>query len=153
MHAARKDAVPQWALTDDSPAPAKTQPFQRKKGMGLYEDPLEGEEPAGNGVRTNNNRRGDDFGAHYSMTDNSPANAKAAQNKRAARSDLNANWGFESPVQEKKIYKTAGDGMGSRKGGRSWSFGDEEQEADAKVRSSARSRQAQAQSGADELEF
>lgn len=155
MHAARKDAVPQWDLTDESPAPGKAQSLQRKQGMGLYQDPLQDDERKPNGTKpigTNNARRGDDFGAHYSMTDDSPAGAKVAQKKRATRSDLTAHWGFESPTQEKKIYKTAGDGMGSRKGGRSWSFGDEEQEADAEVRSTARSR-VQAQAGADDLEF
>ena len=158
MHAARKDAAPQWDLTDESPNPTKPKSFQRQKGMGLYQDPLQDDERTANGAKSttttavNNTRRGDDFSAHYAMADDSPAGAKVAQNKRAARSDLNANWGFGSPIQEKKIYKTAGDGMGSRKGGRTWSFGDEQTEADAEVRSTARSR-VQAQAGADELEF
>ncbi|KAF2159147.1 hypothetical protein M409DRAFT_71267 [Zasmidium cellare ATCC 36951] len=158
VHAARKDAAPQWDMTDESPNPTKVKSFQRQKGMGLYQDPLQDDERTANGTKssattsTNNTRRGDDFSAHYAMADDSPAGAKVAQNKHAARADLNANWGFGSPIQEKKIYKTAGDGMGSRKGGRTWSFGDEEKEADAAVRSTARSR-AQAQAGADELEF
>ncbi|CAK4032574.1 Hypothetical predicted protein [Lecanosticta acicola] len=130
VHAARKDADPHFELVDESPAPAKAKSFQRQKGMGLYQDPIMEDERAStrNPVKANNGRRGDDFGAHYSMTDNSPAGGK-------------------------KIYKTAGDGMGSRAGGRAWGIGDDsDPEVDADVRPSARSRQ-QAQAGADDLDF
>lgn len=120
VHAARKDAEPHWEMADESPAPSKMKSFQRQKGMGLYQDPLAEDERTStrNRMNVNNNRRGDDFGPHYSMTDNSPAGGKQ-QSKASTRSDLAANWGFESP-QEKKIYKTAGDGMGNRAGPRAW---------------------------------
>lgn len=152
--------MPQFDMTDESPNPNKTKSLQRQKGMGLYQDPLQDDERTvmPQGAKSSaptaghNARRGNDFSAHYDMADESPAGSKVAQNTNAARPDTNASWGFGTPMQEKKIYKTAGDGMGSRKGGRSWSFGDEEQEADAAVRSTARSR-AHAQAGADELEF
>lgn len=70
------------------------------------------------------------------------------------RSDLESHWGFGTPEPEKKIYKTAGDGMGGRRdGARSWGIGDEsDPEVDADVRSTARSRSGrtatQAQAGA-----
>lgn len=52
---------------------------------------------------------------------------------------------------EKKIYVTAGDGMGGRKtSGRAWGFGDDsDPEVESETRPSARSRRAQAGSGAD----
>lgn len=52
---------------------------------------------------------------------------------------------------QKKIYVTAGDGMGGRKAsGRAWGFGDEsDPEVESETRPSARSRRAQAGSGAD----
>lgn len=54
------------------------------------------------------------------------------------------------PEAEKKVYKTAGDGMGGRGGvGRTWGFGDESDPEDmADYRPSARSRRAQAGGGA-----
>lgn len=153
MHAARKDAVPQWDLTDESPAPGKVQLLQRKNGIPREDERTTNGTATSAATTVNNFRRGDDFGAHYDMADDSPAGAKVAHDTRGARTDMTANWGFGTPIQDKKIYKTAGDGMGSRKGGRSWSFGDEEQEADAEVRRTARSRQVQPQAGADDLEF
>jgi hypothetical protein len=153
-------------MTDESPAHVQDtkvgKSLQRQKGMGLYQDPtMEDERTAFGPLRsaektvstnTNNSRRGDDFGPHYSMADNSPAGSKGAQppNKRGTRTDLSSNWGFdgkvetpkkiyktagdgmgsrkvvdEEPVEApKKIYKTAGDGMGSRSGGRAWGIGD-----------------------------
>ena len=103
VHQPRKDADMHWELNDESPAPTtKVKSFQRQKGLGLYGDPLHEDDrvkKAPQKPNVNNARRGDDFEAHYSLTDNSPAG-------------------------EKKIYKTAGDGMGSRSGGRAWGIGD-----------------------------
>ncbi|KAI5371063.1 Putative NTF2-like domain superfamily protein [Septoria linicola] len=133
VHQPRKDAEPHWELNDDSPAPAKVKSLQRQKGLGLYGDPLHADDRVQKAVSKptiDNARRGNDFEAHYSLTD-------------------------ESPAGPKKIYKTAGDGMGSRSGGRAWGIGDEsDPEVDADVRPSARSRgqRAQARSGA-ELDF
>ncbi|KAM3415332.1 hypothetical protein BST61_g8861 [Cercospora zeina] len=128
IHQPRKDAESHWELNDDSPAGAKAKSFQRQKGLGLYGDPLHADDrvkKAAQKPNVNNARRGDDFEAHYSFADESPA--------------------------PKKIYKTAGDGMGSRSGGRAWGIGDEsDPEVDADVRPTARSRgqRAQARSGA-----
>ncbi|KJX93531.1 hypothetical protein TI39_contig4297g00003 [Zymoseptoria brevis] len=193
VHAPRKDADSHFDMTDASEGPVKEyevgKSLQRQKGMGLYQDPTMEDERTSYGSRsaektvstnTNNSRRGDDFGPHYSMSDNSPAGSKGAQapNKRGTRTDLSTNWGFDGQVDApkkiyktagdgmgsrkvaeepttapKKIYKTAGDGMGSRSGGRAWGIGDEsDPEIDADVRPSARTRRAQAQAGAD-LDF
>lgn len=88
VHQPRKDAEPHWELNDESPAPAKAKSFQRQKGLGLYGDPLHADDRVQKPAQkpnVNNSRRGDDFQAHYSFADESPAPAK-------------------------KIYKTAGDG-------------------------------------------
>jgi len=131
VHAPRPDAEQHFQLTDISPAAGTEKPksFQRQKGMGLYQDPLHADERAQvNQTNVNNSRRDEDFGAHYSMTD-------------------------AAPLGEKKIYKTAGDGMGGRKGsGRTWGFGDDSDPdvPDADVRPSARNRRGmQSQAGAE----
>ncbi|KAJ8612421.1 hypothetical protein MRB53_037462 [Persea americana] len=92
-------------------------------------------------------RRGQDFGAHYTIVDKSPAGAPTPKPKVAARQELQPSWGFSEPTVEKKIYKTAGDGMGGR-GARAWGIGDEsDPEIQEKER---RGRRAQAKAGADE---
>ena len=151
--------------------------------MELYKDTTivenQSKGPSSDIVKANTGRRGDDFGAHYSMSDSPGQNENAPPSKRSTRSDLEQNWQFEDAPTEKRMYKTAGDGMGGRKGGapswmvpevekkiyktagdgmggratagggRSWGIGDEsDPEVDADVRSSARSRRAQAQAGA-----
>lgn len=104
-------------------------------------------------TNVDNARRGQDFGAHYEISDRSPAGGDARQqhkaNSNAQRSNLEAHWDFGTPVQEKKIYKTAGDGMGGR-GGRSWGLGDEsDPEVEKDIRATARARRAQqSQTGA-----
>lgn len=37
------------------------------------------------------------------------------------------HWAFSAPRTDQKIYKTAGDGMGGRKGGTDWMIGEGEQ--------------------------
>lgn len=163
---------PHWELNDASPAPEKAKSLQRQKGVGLYQDPLSTDERTSRTTtNVDGNRRGDDFGAHYNMSDDSPG-AKIPHDQRANRADMAANWGFESPLPERKIYKTAGDGMGGRAGARAWGIGDGKQrsiwtehiisltkatesdpEVDADVRPSARSRRQQAQAGADNVDF
>lgn len=101
--------------------PDKAKSLQRQKGMGLYQDStvdderssMAQEHPQSANVSTNvnNSRRGDDFGAHYKLSDESPAGAKPPANKRGTRTELTSNWGHDSPKSEKKIYKTAGDGV------------------------------------------
>lgn len=133
MHAARKDADTHFAFTDNSsPAPEKAKSLQREKGMGLYS-------------------------THYQIEDDVP---KSSQDKdapphevsRATRTDMAQNWGHGTPPKDKKIYKTAGDGMGGRKvaGGRGWGIGDDSDIEDdsANVPSRARGRPQQAQAGA-----
>lgn len=129
--------------------------------MGLYQDPLNEDDRTtlpkssrNNTTSTNNGRRGDDFGEHFSMTDtpsNQNENVAPGGGKGTQRAAMDQHWEFGTPAKEKKIYKTAGDGMGSRKGGRDWGIGDESdpevQEANRK--SSARGRRAQAQAGAE----
>jgi hypothetical protein len=152
--------------------------------MELYKDSTRVENQASGGnpdiVKANTGRRGNDFGAHYSMADTPPQNENLPPSKRSTRSDMAQHWQFEDapvekrmyktagdgmggrkggnpiwmePEQDKKIYKTAGDGMGGRNvGGRSWGIGDEsDPEVDADVRSSARSRRTQAQAGASDF--
>ena len=169
MHAARKDADPHFQFTDES-SPALQRPqSQRSNGSNLYDDPVADEQsyqrPSSKGTATNvdNSRRGNDFGAQYSMTDSPAQNENVAPSKRPTRSDMSQHWAFSSPKPEQKIYKTAGDGMGGRKsgapawmapeqenqayktagdgmggrrtvgGGRSWGFGDESKHIDEKV--------------------
>lgn len=73
-------------MNDNSPAPSKPKSLQRQKGLGLYVDPLHADErvPTNKKPNVNNARRGDEFGAHYAIQD-------------------------ESPAGDKKIYKTAGE--------------------------------------------
>jgi hypothetical protein len=102
--------------------------------MNLYNDPVfDGESEAapkpsgGNVTNTNNSRRSDDFGAHYSMTDSPGAqqNENMPPSKRSStRGDMDQHWTFSEPQEEKKIYKTAGDGMGGQKGGYNWMTGE-----------------------------
>lgn len=84
--------------------------------MGLYQDPLQADDRTA--ISKSSISRGNDFGAHYSMSDASPADGWKAKNEaksNTARGDMEANWGFETPVKEKSIYKTAGNGMGGRR--------------------------------------
>jgi len=100
--------------------------------MGLYQDPLYADErtTTNTGLHVNNSRRGDDFGAHYTLTD-------------------------DETQKEKKIYKTVGDGMGGRRANdRQWGIGDESDPDVPKkssVRSSVRGRARQAEGGAREF--
>ncbi len=130
-------------------------------------------------VKANTGRRGNDFGS--SMADTESQNENLPPSKRSTRSDMEQHWQFEDRKEiEKKMYKTAGDGMGGRKGGnptwmqpeeekkmyktagdgmggrnigaRSWGIGDEsDPEVDADVRPSVRGRRTQAQAGASDF--
>ena len=133
----------------------------RKGGKGWWDvdsDP-EADEPAAmkkkaTTTNVNNARRGNDFGTQHTMSDNSPAVEKAQKVKPSTRPDQKSSWSHGESTG-KKIYKTAGDGMGSRSGGRAWGIGDEsDPEVDTDVRPSARSRRAQqTQAGADDSDF
>ena len=152
--------------------------------MELYKDStqVENQAKAGNEdiVKANTGRRGNDFGSQYTMADKPPQNENLPPSKRSTRSDMEQHWQYEDreilqqryktagdgmggrkganpiwmePEQDKKIYKTAGDGMGGRNvGGRSWGIGDEsDPEVDADVRPSTRNRRFQAQAGASDF--
>lgn len=126
MHKPRPDADPHFRLTDDSPG----LPSERRR-------PTTNVDAA---------RRGQDFAAHYSIADKSPAGAPTPKPKVAAREELQPHWGFTEPVVEKKIYKTAGDGMGGR-GARAWGIGDE---SDPEiVEKERRGRRGQTKAGAE----
>lgn len=163
VHAPRKDADPHFAFTDSPQVPAaRTQLHHRKAGQGLYtnnisfdeDEPIssthhrnnsnnnnqsQNDNPISNITNTTNAaRRGDEFGAHYSLTD--------AQNTPPTGN--NGNGALGQKGQYKNIYKTAGDGMGGRKGkDRTWGFGDESEPEEEVVRPTARSRRAQAEAG------
>ncbi|KAK3675455.1 hypothetical protein LTR78_004538 [Recurvomyces mirabilis] len=129
VHAPRPDADPHFALADDSPAPEKQKSFARHKGMGLYQDPLQ--DDSRTAIGKNSHSRANAFEPHYSMADSSPADGHKTQHNataksNAARNDMDANWSFDTPVKEKAIYKTAGNGMGGRRDeDRGWGIGDE----------------------------
>ena len=174
VHAARKDADPHFAINDESsPAVDRPKSSHAQQVRDIYDDPTEEDNQMkksarNTGFKSDNSRRGDDFGAHYSMADTQDQNA--APNKGSSRADMQEQWNFGTPAEEKKIYRTAGDGMGSRKGAdtaevtkkplyktagdgmggrrggnRLWGFGDDsDPEVEADVRKTARSRQQQA---------
>ncbi|QIW97538.1 hypothetical protein AMS68_003056 [Peltaster fructicola] len=129
VHRPRPDAESHFEITDKSPAyPAKKNP------------------PA---TTVDNTRRGQDFAAHYEIADESPAGAPKQKHNLAPRAELQPHWGFGTPSPDKKIYKTAGDGMGGRSGARTWGIGQEwAPENESEIRASARSRRAQPQADA-----
>jgi len=168
VHAARPDVDNHFSLTDESPPAAaaagdQTKTLQRQRGMGLYQDPTFADDrtavkqssPAPTQTtNVNKARRGDEYSMHYTMADDSPAASKVVKDTRGTRSDMTANWGFGTPVQERKIYKTAGDGMGSRKGGRGWGIGDEsDPEVDDNVRPTARTTRRSEYDRSEDLDF
>lgn len=133
MHAARKDADTHFQLNDESsPVVSKSISSQAHSGENLYQDPVsdvvEGQKASNNAsTSTNNNRRGNDFGAHYSMTDSQQNENVRPPSNRGTRDDMKSSWAYETPPAEKKGYKTAGDGMGGRKGSApSWAVPEEE---------------------------
>ena len=123
VHAARKDADSHFNITDAS-SPAgqdKLKHHHYDNEQNLYNDTTQVENQSAGAaqdiVKANNGRRGDDFGAHYSVDGSAAQNENAPPSKHAQRSSMSQHWQFEdAPVQEKRGYKTAGDGMGGRKG-------------------------------------
>ena len=96
-------------------------------------------QPLGTITNVNNNRRGQDHNPHFAMTDAAPAQGTAAyqtenndptkntSNVVKARDDQDPHWGFDgTPIKDKKVYKTAGDGMGGRAGARDWAIGEDD---------------------------
>lgn len=124
----------------------------------MYRDPLAAEDGftqsqklSARGTTTNvdSGRRGNDFDKHYQMTD-TLQDENVAPKKGTTRSDLDQHWAFGTPETQKKIYKTAGDGMGGRSGPRAWGIGDDsDPEVDANPPPSrGRTGRPQAQAGA-----
>lgn len=119
--------------------------------MGLYKDNVTDQDdtkkPLTTVTNVNQNDRARDFGAHYEITDNSPSvgrNGSAEPqkkpldpNKQKILKTLDAKWSLfddeadviakENAQPQRKIYKTANDGMGGNKtsGGRGWGIGDD----------------------------
>lgn len=147
-----------------------------KQATSLYHDPVSEnfedepiKKPTDTATTVDNARRGNDFGAHYSMADAEDPSLNGRPGSRGQRSDMEQHWSFDTPPAERKIYKTAGDGMGNRKGtsaddqsvkqyktqgdgmggrkaatGRSWwEYGDEIEEV-PEVRAGARSQRTRA---------
>lgn len=153
----RRDAEAHFELQDDGEQiPRQTR--QNKKGsmhnegLGLYKNKLfdqdeQGEEPTrALGNITNLKGRGQDFDAHWQMTDESPAHAPSErhavpQARQKAVKMMDANWSSydESPKQKENTrlsgqekdtkINIAGDGMGGRKGtNRNWLYGEDDEE-------------------------
>ena len=133
VHAPRKDADAHFKMTDEGDAAEPPRHKAHAQAMALYHDPVFDEEGTpvtnaqSNTTNTNANRRGDDFGAHYSMTDSPSGDAGAAGPKGTSRSDMEQHWEFSSPKATQKVYKTAGDGMGGRKGQPDWMLPQEQE--------------------------
>ncbi|KAK0256547.1 hypothetical protein B0A54_04612 [Friedmanniomyces endolithicus] len=130
-HAPRVENESHFSIANSSPAAVheKSKSLQRQKGMGLYQDPLHADErtavrPVTN---TNNSRRGNDFAPQHTVGEGTPSATEKAKDNTSknmgsnmsaqTRGDLDSNWDFGTPIQEKKVYKTAGNGMGGREAG------------------------------------
>ncbi|KAF2754280.1 hypothetical protein EJ05DRAFT_154941 [Pseudovirgaria hyperparasitica] len=127
-------------------------------GMGLYKDHILGEDeitpnakkPLENvTAQYNNENRRKDFGSQFEMKDASPAASQQSTvdqrpmgqmgqtRKNVLESGMNAGWSLydETPKsqskenQPRKIYNTAGNGMGGRKDAQQWNIGDDGGEA------------------------
>jgi hypothetical protein len=137
VHAPRKDADAHFQFRDEAEPgaePDRPKSHQHQQGMNLYHDSVSTDDSTpianaqSNTTNTNNSRRGNDFGAHYSMTDSpTGADPSVRDPKRTTRGDMEQHWAFSEPKSEQKIYKTAGDGMGGRKGGTDWMIGESDQ--------------------------
>ena len=160
VHLPRPDAKSQFELVDEAtPMPEKKQPAviaRNSQALNLYADPVFGgadeeEETAANKskalqstVNVNNQARGKDFGAHYDISDVSPALAMKTESngngqhkpevRKKGPSHLDSHWGmYAEPHSGRKenvpMVKNTGDGMGGRKNSsRGWGIGDESDE-------------------------
>ena len=114
-----------WILKDDPESPPKRNIVHppRKDHDTHYE--ISDDSPAGAAMprKTSTNvdaaRRGNDFASKYELADSSPANTKenTKPERQSFRGELEPTWSVaDSPPKPRKIYNTAGDGMGGRKG-------------------------------------
>lgn len=119
VHAPRPDANTHFEITDEN-------------------TPDHGKRPLNAVTNVNAARRYADHEPHFNIKSNAPANentepaAKNTSNVVKARSDMVSNWNLSqmtepTPTANKKIYKTAGDGMGGRAGSRLWDIGGEDE--------------------------
>lgn len=143
VHKARPDAEAHFEFVDDGTPEGQRKEAVSKgrlhnKGLGLYKDHVlgstsddEDDTPKGdakrplNDVTTHikNENRQKDFGAHWEMRDDSPGPEKAPfngnklpENKKKVLKTMDANWGLYADSPEQPGIKTAGNGMGGRKG-------------------------------------
>lgn len=137
------------------PAARKTQaPFKgntSNNGQGLYKNHITGDDDDegtahsdgralnNDTKQTRNKNRSKDFGAHWEMHDNSPANTKSNENYRPGKAGHQAtknNFDFygESPQQSSYKINIAGNGMGNRAGTQFSLFDDEPEEPAAEDR-------------------
>lgn len=140
VHKARPDADPHFEFVDDGTPDAQKKVASTKgraanKGQKLYQDHVTGttagdaddapydddQRPLSDVTHTiKNENRSKDFGAHFEMTDNSPAASKSNPPKKPVVDNHKAtktNWSLydESPDTRGGI-NIAGNGMGGRKG-------------------------------------
>ncbi|KAL5121379.1 hypothetical protein ACEQ8H_000847 [Pleosporales sp. CAS-2024a] len=149
VHKARPDADPQFELVDDgTPEGQRTKAVSSKgrlanKGMGLYQDhvtgttagdaddaPYDDDQHPLSDVTHNikKENRSKDFGAHWDMTDDSPAASKTAPPKKPSvdHKATKTNWSlYQNSPETRGGINIAGNGMGIRKGTESFSLFDE----------------------------
>jgi hypothetical protein len=150
VHKARPDADPHFEFVDDGTPEAQRKAPSTKgrvgnKGMGLYQDhvtgtkahdaddtPYDDDQRPLSDVTHNikNENRSKDFGAHWDMTDDSPAAAKNTTTKKPLVDDHKAtktNWSlYQNSPETRGGIQIAGNGMGGRKGTEAaWSLFDE----------------------------
>ncbi|KAF2151380.1 hypothetical protein K461DRAFT_228325 [Myriangium duriaei CBS 260.36] len=111
VHAPRPDAKTNFDITDEN-------------------TPEHGRRPMKTTTNVDAARRHADHDPHFNLQNSGSRNenvppTKPVSNVSKARSDMVSNFSFsqmmeEDPAQTKKIYKTAGDGMGGRAGTRFW---------------------------------
>jgi hypothetical protein len=152
VHKARPDADAHFEFVDDGTPAAQRKPISTKgsrgnKGQGLYEDhvlnttnPDDDNAAKGdvkralNDVTTavKNESRSKDFGVHWDMTDDSPAQTNNGNIKKPGnetRKALTTHWGEYQDSPENRGINIAGNGMGGRKGTESaWTMYDESPE-------------------------
>ncbi|KAG8626819.1 hypothetical protein KVT40_005764 [Elsinoe batatas] len=128
-----------YGIDDDDNTPQKRNPTHlprpdAKTNFEMTEDISPHKGPLSTKTNINTSRRHDDYDAQFQMKNaSSPAGENAPKprsNTNAAlkpRDDMRSNWSLaemgsdDAPgIQNKKIYKTAGDGMGGRAGTRFW---------------------------------
>ncbi|GAB7356182.1 hypothetical protein MBLNU459_g6770t1 [Dothideomycetes sp. NU459] len=144
VHAPRPDADTHFKMTDDH-SPAAERNFKNIRADALQNHCDSGtagysstgnKQPLGTIRNTNNNRRGNDFNnPHFSVNGKSPntQDENAHDNSRGTtaskdHNEMASNWRMdETPEKPLKIYKTAGNGIGGRKGAESlWDMNPEE---------------------------